>query len=363
MMASGVSLHRVLRPIVVCSLLVSALITVDRETLVSHPRIRQVLSRDRDDPGGTDNMNVMLLTDSNEAVWYSRKYLPREQSMKQPMILLRDKAYRATGRISGAKALPGRLDGQDGWYITPDELTNAVLSAVGRTTLHLYPSPSARQMWTALPADKIAGAVRAVQAVTDGDQGMTIRAARVTGGPTPADATAPYILDKPRFIFSRADGTMLACFIADSAVQGETKGPVGSWRLKGGRLFFPSDLTPTDIPLRQSSRWLDYMSIAELTNLLKLARVTDPHSAVLAKQVRITEPLNSLVMLLVGVPFILSRERNVKASAIRCLLMVVTFYAFVYLSRYIGLSPVWAAWLPVLVFGPVAALMLDAVKT
>ena len=218
-------------------------------------------------------------------------------------------------------------------------------------------------MWTALPADKIALAVNAARAAADVDQRMIIRAADVMGGPTSADPGSPFVLNKPKFTFTHEDGTMLACFTADSAVQAEARGTVGSWRLKGGRLFFPSDLAPADMPLRQSSRWLDYMSISELTNLLKLARVTDPAAAVLTKQVRITEPLNSLVMLLIGVPFILSRERNVKASAVRCLLMVVTFYAFVYLSRYVGLSPVWAAWLPVLVFGPVAALMLDAVKT
>lgn len=363
MMASGVSLHRVLWPIVVCSLFISGLIVIDREMLISNPHIRQMLARERDDPRGTEYMSVLLLTDSNEAVWYSRSYIPHEQRMVQPMILLRDKQYKGIGRVSGAEARPGRLLGMAGWYISPNECTDAVLTSLGATALRRYPSPSARRIWTGLSAGRIRLAIGQKGEITDSDQGVTVRAAAVTGGPGDGGVSRPVRLEKPIFTFRRPDGSVLACFTADAAVEGKVKAGVTSWRLDRGRLFFPSDLTGDDVRLRQSSRWLDYMSIAELTKLLKLARVTDPYSAVLAKHVRITEPLNNLVMLLIGVPFILSRERNAKASAVRCLLMVTGFYAFVYLSRYIGLPPVWAAWLPVLVFGPVAALMVDAVKT
>ena len=70
-----------------------------------------------------------------------------------------------------------------------------------------------------------------------------------------------------------------------------------------------------------------------------------------------------LKLLLVAVPFILSRERNIKASATLCVLMVGVFLAFIYLCRYMGLDPLLAAWLPVFLFGPVAIIMLDAIKT
>ena len=69
-------------------------------------------------------------------------------------------------------------------------------------------------------------------------------------------------------------------------------------------------------------------------------------------------------MLLLALPFILSRERrDVKASASLCLLMVGAFYAFMHLCRYVGLPPSLAAWLPTMLFGPVSVLMLDSVKT
>ena len=68
-------------------------------------------------------------------------------------------------------------------------------------------------------------------------------------------------------------------------------------------------------------------------------------------------------MLLLGLPFILSRERNVKASASLCVLMVGSYFAFVYVCRLVGLAPLLAAFLPVILFGTVAAFMLDAIKT
>ena len=83
----------------------------------------------------------------------------------------------------------------------------------------------------------------------------------------------------------------------------------------------------------------------------------------LVKHVRFTDPINNLIMLLLGVPFILSRERKIKASIAICVLMVGVFFAFVYICRFMDLSPTLAAWLPVLLFGPVAIVMVDSIKT
>ena len=79
--------------------------------------------------------------------------------------------------------------------------------------------------------------------------------------------------------------------------------------------------------------------------------------------VRFADPVNNLVMLLLGLPFILSRERNIKASALMCVLMVGAFFAFTYICRYMQIGPYGAAFLPIVLFGPVAVVMLDAVKT
>jgi len=78
---------------------------------------------------------------------------------------------------------------------------------------------------------------------------------------------------------------------------------------------------------------------------------------------RFTTPINNLVMLLLGLPFILSRERNVKTSAGMCILVVGIYFAFIQLCGQMEVSPLMAAWLPIFVFGPISILMLDSVKT
>lgn len=105
------------------------------------------------------------------------------------------------------------------------------------------------------------------------------------------------------------------------------------------------------------------MSTGELGRLLKIGRVVDPQGARLVRHIRFGDFFSNIILLLVGVPFILSRERNVRASAGLTVLTVLVVYAGMYFSRYVGLPAMLAAWVPIIVFGAVAALVLDTVKT
>ena len=89
----------------------------------------------------------------------------------------------------------------------------------------------------------------------------------------------------------------------------------------------------------------------------------DPSVVQMTRTTRFTDPINNVIMLLLALPFILSRERNLKASTGLCLLMVGAFYSFIYICRYMGLPPDWAAFVPTILFGSVSVLMLDSVKT
>jgi len=116
--------------------------------------------------------------------------------------------------------------------------------------------------------------------------------------------------------------------------------------------------------LQGSSRWLDFMSTSALADLIALGRVRNEPAARLTYNTRVTLPIDNIIMLLLGLPFILSRERNIKASAALCLLVTASFLVFVYLCQYtLTDQPLIAAWLPVLIFGPLSVVMLDAVKT
>ncbi len=172
-------------------------------------------------------------------------------------------------------------------------------------------------------------------------------------------------LTNVRFAFKSETGRMLGMFIAPTALWHPPKadGGYGYWELQDGRLFYPSDLTPKDLGLRQSSRFIEFLSMGELNDIISRKQVSDVRQVLLTRHTRFTEPINNLVMLLLGLPFILSRVRNLKASTGLCLLMVGTFYAFIYVCRYLALPPEWSAWMPILVFGPVAVVTLDSVKT
>jgi hypothetical protein len=134
----------------------------------------------------------------------------------------------------------------------------------------------------------------------------------------------------------------------------------------GGDMWITSDLTPEEMAIRQTADWVDLMSTSEINKLIGTGKAPDPAAASMSKHLRIATPVINLVMALVGIPFILSRERNIKASASMTVAMSLSVYVTALLARQFGaagMDPVLAAWLPVLIFAPVAVWMLDAVKT
>lgn len=353
-LAAGVSLHRVIWPIVLCAMLLGGIIVVDKELVI--PRVAHKLVRSRDDVPGTTGFMIRAMSDKKKSVLYSKRYIPAEKVCRYPHLWPRNEDYKAIGQIRAKRGYPGELDGRNGWFFV-----NGHLWKFGGEG-HWQYLPGTKSIYTGAGPAKLlslAGlgmdskkAVRNVLA-EDRQYNMELRAERFSpsGGGR---------LTRPRFTFRYDNGQLLGVITAKSAVWDA----VGDrWRLSGGEIFYPSDLTPKDVVLRHSSRWLDYMSTEQIGELLRREKVSDRRMAAMIKHVRITEPINNLVMLLVGLPFILSRERNIKTSAGMCLLSVGAFYIFVYMCRYIALPPILSAWLPILVFAPIAVLMLDSVKT
>lgn len=369
MLASGVSLHRVVWPIIVSAMLMAGLIVIDQEFII--PRIKEKLVVDPDDVLRTEAFAIDLMADSSGTVWYSKYFHPDKGIMDRPVVILRDEKLRGVARVSGDSATPTVRDGRQGWLVS-----NATFSWVGRERN----VPSTQKVFTGTgPGEFLREAFKGRRPgsvnrsrlrglrnpmARDAWQGLTIHAERLVLAPVPPGGSEPGgRLERPTFTFASEDGRTLAAFVAASAEwtvgQGEDRG----WELTGGMLFCPSDLTAEDVAIRQSSRWVSYLSTGELTDLLRLDRVPDQDAALMARHLRITEPLNALIVLMLGLPFILSRERDLKASAGLCLLVIGLFFASVHGLRHVGLPPAAAAWLPVLVFGPGGVVMFDSIKT
>jgi len=358
MLASGVSLYRVILPIVIAAILLTGLIVADQELVI--PAVAPKLVRSRDDVHGLSAFSVPLVTDGHQTVWYARSFNPSEGKMTDLTLILRDDQFRQLASIFGHEARPAELAGQAGWLIT-----DAAIARAGRAGASWLETPTTEEIPTSVDPAALAGPPDGRQGVmaVDTRYGMTIRAERVTSSSDGRGGRVAKLI-KPSFTFATTDGRTLGVFLARSAGWRRDEHGSGFWRLTDGVLFYPTDLTGEDLILRQSSRWLDYLSTRQLNRLLKLQRVPDPQRARLTKYTRVTDPINNIVMLLLGLPFLLSREqRDVKASASLCVLMMGTFYAFIYVCRYVGLSPIVAAWLPTLIFGPIAAAMLDSIRT
>jgi lipopolysaccharide export LptBFGC system permease protein LptF len=366
MLASGVSLFRVIVPVVVCSVLLSGLIVLDQEFVI--PGAADKLVRERDDVEGVRRFQVRAMPDEGGNIWFAVAYDPNQQTMMEPVVTVRDANGRPLARIMGRQAREANTaDGQVGWKFTegvlsrlkPGEIPwenpprwNMVYSTIG---------PEALLQASAAVTDA-AGTVHDAN-VADAVYGMVIRADSFAPGPPALGRSRGGVLGRPRFIFSDAQGRVLGAFLADTATWTPGKGGHGYWALEKGFLFFPSTLSGDDLVLRRSDQWIQYMSTSQLATLLRLKNVPNVEQVLLTRHTRFTEPINNLVMLLLGLPFILSRERNIKSSATLCLLMVGAFFAFIQICRHLDLPPTLSAWLPILLFGPVAAVMLDSVKT
>jgi lipopolysaccharide export system permease protein len=83
---------------------------------------------------------------------------------------------------------------------------------------------------------------------------------------------------------------------------------------------------------------------------------------------RLTRPLLGLILVVMGLSVILrDQNRNVFVSAGMCLVLCAVFFAVGFACKFLGeknfLSPPLAAWLPVILFGPLSVVKFDAVHT
>ena len=382
-LASGVSLHRVLLPIVLGAVGLNLLVVLDNEVAI--PAYKHQLVHSRDDPTGADQFQVRLVADEKGNVLYARRFVPREKAMLDAMVVLRGTNLAYLGHLTAGQAEYDAAAGA--WMLTPTTSAGVTHPAMFHLPGWQY-SPSTAFIPTVAvsggqpavarirPEDilekaranpknaaanwRVAPEIAGVD-VDDAALGVSLHADRMKLDHV-GDQLAAGPLENVRVAFARADGKPLAAFRAARAVYVSDARRTG-YALEGAVLAYATELDPADLSLRQSSEWLQFMSTAELTGLLRLQRLSDPEAAMLTRHTRLADFFNNVLMLLVAVPFILSRERNIKASAGLTVLTVGVFMVFIYAARYAGLSPFWAAWLPVLVFGPVAAFMLDAVKT
>lgn len=163
-------------------------------------------------------------------------------------------------------------------------------------------------------------------------------------------------------------------------------GPDGvGWRVKDGRVFrysgkqgeydfedlpemgmlIKSSLLPVDV--ENTDKVAEYLSLGDL-NELHRKNPTHAHLKV-ELHTRLAYPLTFLVLLLIGLPCVLILDTKNAFMGIGLCLGVCLIYIIVSLyftdigNRGDTISPVVAAWMPLVVFGTVGITLFDAIRT
>ena len=168
--------------------------------------------------------------------------------------------------------------------------------------------------------------------------------------------------------------------------------PPGTGRLDGGWLLVnttPAELPPqaTDVltmidpgkfflktervdfqRLTRDRRWHEFAPTAELWDELERGDTTHLTAVAMELHTRLTTPFATLLMTLLGLAILLREQhRKTLFNLGLCLLLGAALYVCTLAGKYLGekdyLDPALAAWLPMLIFGPLTAALLDAMQS
>ncbi len=107
MMASGVSLKRIIAPIVILAILLTGLLIIDQELLI--PSLSNKLVRGKDVLPGQESYNVWFISDANGSLICSKKFDVKSSTLHEPIIITRRNepgslVWTPTGWIEADKA-------------------------------------------------------------------------------------------------------------------------------------------------------------------------------------------------------------------------------------------------------------------
>ncbi len=129
-MASGISLKRIIAPIVFLALLLTGLQVLDQELLI--PAFADKLVRSHDDLPGQESYDIKFIADGNGSLINSQRFDVETKTLHNPIILLRQETSRpgireVTGRIDADRAVYDSAAGRWNLY-TQDPSTGEQLA-------------------------------------------------------------------------------------------------------------------------------------------------------------------------------------------------------------------------------------------
>lgn len=128
-----------------------------------------------------------------------------------------------------------------------------------------------------------------------------------------------------------------------------------------------TEITPEQLDLIFQKRATEFLSSADLRRLINTSPEVNQPALMKNMHSRITKPIMNIIMLLIGIPFLLTREPNrlivnmMYCSAVTGLVFIGNFVIMQVTGTMI--DPLLGAWLPIVLFAPLAVVMLDTVQT
>jgi lipopolysaccharide export system permease protein len=134
-----------------------------------------------------------------------------------------------------------------------------------------------------------------------------------------------------------------------------------------GRCFLKTDTADFDTVSRGQT-WYVYASTSRLHEMLTGEEPRRQVKIAVLFHSRITRPVIGILLVMVGMAIILwNPNRHIALSAGLCIGIVVGYYSCLFGCKSLGdsdlISPTLAAWLPVMIYGPVALVSFDLIHT
>jgi len=276
MLASGVSLYRVARPVLIFGFITTGLLVVDTEWFI--PAVAHKLARAHDDVYGDQTYEVLFMRDRVGNLLSAGRFNPETRDLHRLLVMTRDDTGAIVRTIEADRAVwepasPTRPKGR--WRLERGRMTSRTMRS--------------------------------------GRAGLGPREGKTVTYPT----------------------------------------------------FYESDLDPPAIQLRQTEGWIRFLSLASLRKLAE--REPGSRAAIVRiRHARVAAPIVSLILLLLGLPFFLDRSpANVLSDAGRSMVVCGLCYVSTFLAQSIRSDTQSAliAWIPIFVFGTLAMVLMDRVKT
>jgi lipopolysaccharide export system permease protein len=135
-----------------------------------------------------------------------------------------------------------------------------------------------------------------------------------------------------------------------------------------------TSISPQEIDLHHNTDFAELLSTERINQLLERPKSFGAGNLHRIKHARFTQPIMNVILLLLAIPCVLTREPGkLKQGATICLLLTGLAMGSIFLSQQMAGNPPspavaaqWPAimaWVPIFLFGPLSVYLLDRVKT